>query len=388
MSIRIVDSEEEFGALKSVWQELYDTSANHSPFQSWEWNYTWWKHFGAPGRLRLFLVEEGGSLIGIAPFQLIPRFRGWPLTHLAFIARKRSDYLDFLVRPGMEAVFFRQLLAYLSEKCANWRLVELRDLPGNSTNLPHLLREAMGTFPALSLEAGEMCVAVPLGATWTDYLASLGKNARRNAGRYRRHLEQDFVVRLAAPTAADDIQKCFEDFVTVYRSRWQDLQGATYFEQPDASAFEREICKLGSVAGWYRLYILYAGNIPVAGYLGYVRNNKYYAGLLAHRPDFHKYSAGTVLIGMTLEDCINNHWTELDMTRGAEPYKFQWNGVGKPNYQIKMFHTRAGLATATLMEWLYDSLEAIKTLHYVRARFLRWRFGTGTEKSSIPADSG
>jgi len=170
MSIRIVDSEEEFSALKLAWQELYDSNANHSPYQSWDWNHTWWKHFGAPGRLRLFLAEEEGRLIGIAPFQLVPRFYGWPLTHLAFIARKRSDYLDFIIRPGMEAVFFQQLFAHLREIGAEWRLLELRDIPGTSTNLPHLLREGIRVFPALSFEAGENCVTIPLAPTWGDVL--------------------------------------------------------------------------------------------------------------------------------------------------------------------------------------------------------------------------
>jgi CelD/BcsL family acetyltransferase involved in cellulose biosynthesis len=382
MSIRVVTSEEEFAGLQSAWRELYDSNRNHSPFQSWEWNHTWWKHHGAPGRLRLLLVQEEGGLIGIAPFQLVARFRGWPLTHLAFIAHKRSDYLDFLVRPGKEAVFFQQLFAGLQESGAGWCLIDLRDVPGASTNLPHIVREASRVFPSLSLEAGENCVTVPLTPTWEEFLATLGKKARRNAGYYRRYLESHFRVSFVIPKSADEFRKCFDDFVDIYRSRWRDVQGATYFEQPKATAFEREICRLGANDGWYRLYILYAGDVPVAGYVGYVRNNKYYAGLTGHRPDFHKYSVGTVLIGMTIADCIANGWSELDFMRGEDAYKFQWNGVKKPNYQVRVFRGRRAMAIAAALEWIYQALVSLKALHYLRARLLSWRLAARTRDSS------
>src|SRR5262245_59622211 len=109
MVIRLITSEQEFAALKPVWQALFDANPNHTPFQSWEWNFSWWKHFGKPGRLRLFVAEEDGKLAGIAPCYLRSRFRGWPLAHLGLISRKRGDYLDFLVRGGTETAFFAEL---------------------------------------------------------------------------------------------------------------------------------------------------------------------------------------------------------------------------------------------------------------------------------------
>src|SRR5438105_559561 len=103
MSVKLVSSESELESLRDSWREIYHSNANHSPFQTWEWNFTWWKHFGSPGKLRLLLVEEDGKPIGIAPLFHSNRYLGWPLPHLAFIGRKRSDYLDFLVRDGKQA---------------------------------------------------------------------------------------------------------------------------------------------------------------------------------------------------------------------------------------------------------------------------------------------
>ena len=374
MSIRVVSSEVEFHGLRSAWQEILDGNPNHTPFQTWEWNFTWWKHFGSVGRLRLLVAEEDGRLIGVAPFQLASRYRGWPTRHLAFIGRKRSDYLDFIVRAGEEPGFFRQLFEYLRDGPTEWGFVELRDLPDGSTNLPHVLREALKCFGVVNVEAGEACVTVPLADSWEKYLAALGKNARRNAGRYRRALEKEHAVSLVIPEAGEPMKKGLRDFADVFRSRWRAEQGATYFEQPRAAAFEQEVCDLAGAAGWYRLYLLYADEVPVAGYLGYVRNNKYYAGLLAHRPDYHKYSVGTVLIGMTIEDCISHGWSDLDMTRGDEPYKYQWNGSVKRNYDLKIFRSRLGMVPTSIVDWTYRRAVAMKPLHRIRAALMRWRF--------------
>jgi CelD/BcsL family acetyltransferase involved in cellulose biosynthesis len=69
VTVTAVSAEAEFESLRSEWTELHACSPNHTPFQSWEWNYAWWKHFGVPGSLRLLLVRDGSQLIGIAPLR-------------------------------------------------------------------------------------------------------------------------------------------------------------------------------------------------------------------------------------------------------------------------------------------------------------------------------
>ncbi|MGH8322845.1 MAG: GNAT family N-acetyltransferase, partial [Steroidobacteraceae bacterium] len=78
MSIAVMTSEQEFAALEEPWNDLVRSNANHTPFQSWEWNFAWWSHFGVPGRLRLCVAEQDGRMIGVAPLFLATRYRGWP----------------------------------------------------------------------------------------------------------------------------------------------------------------------------------------------------------------------------------------------------------------------------------------------------------------------
>src|SRR6266702_1490712 len=163
-TIRTVSSETEFLALRTAWDELYRTNTNNTPYQSWEWNFTWWSHFGSAGRLRLLVGEQDGRLVGIAPFCISTRFRAWPIRHLTLISRKHGEYLDLIVRPGAEASFCKALCEHLSGNEKEARFFELKDLRSGSTNLPPLLDAAGVVFPTQSIESMEIFVTVPLTA--------------------------------------------------------------------------------------------------------------------------------------------------------------------------------------------------------------------------------
>jgi len=386
MQIRLITSEQEFAELAFVWRKLFAANPAHSPFQSWEWNYSWWQHHGTAGQLRLLIGEHDGEIAGLAPLCLQRSFRGLPQAHLSFISRKRGDYLDFLTVPGKAAEFFTALFAYLKEQHGGWSFLDLSDLHRDSPNVLQVLAAANLVFPTATVEAREICVTVPLTSTWETFQAGLGKNARRNIGRYGRALEKDFKVEFRVPVGREQMQQGLSDFAAVYRGRWQDEHGKTYFDDADAMAFERQLCELATGQSWYRLYLLYADEQPIAGYLGYICNNKYYAGLLAHVPQFHKYSVGTVLIGKTVEDCIAQGWTELDMTRGNEPYKFQWNGVAKRNFHVRIFASRFALLRVALVDWIYWRATEMTWLHRLRAALRRAAAPKSKDATPPPAE--
>jgi CelD/BcsL family acetyltransferase involved in cellulose biosynthesis len=372
MPVRVLTKEEEFSALQSTWQELFDSNPNNTPYQSWYWNFTWWKHFGTSGALRLVLVEEDGRLIGIAPLFVARRFRGLPLKHLNFISHKRADYLDFIVRPGNETGFFRQLFEFLVSGPPEWLFIELKDLSERSTNLLPLLRESARAFPALSLESVQLCVTLELTRGWDEFVATLGKRMRKDVGYDRRFLAKHLAVDFRILESAHTDGAALDDLITVYRGRWQGKE-ATQFDGGASARFEREIALRFSEAGWYRLYLLYADQKPAAGLLGYVLHDKFYADVFAHSPSYEKYSVGNVLLGMAIEDCIANHWAELDLSRGDEAYKSRWNGQTKRNYCLRIFRNRAGLALASFIEWIYQRGSSVAFLQGLLARYRRLR---------------
>jgi CelD/BcsL family acetyltransferase involved in cellulose biosynthesis len=374
MTVRIVQTEEEFNALKPVWDDLFDANPNHTPYQSWQWNATWWRHFGTPGELRLLVAEEEGRVIGIAPLRLRRRLHGFPFRHLELISGTRADYLDFLVRPGYEIAFCHQVMELFSSS-AESNFFEIRDLRESSSNVSALVAGALGASRILSLRVCDTCAAIPLTQSWETFLGTVSNRMRRAIGYDRRLFQKSFATELKIYTALPDVLRGLDDLIDVYRSRWGRKQGHSYFDDQKAVAFERQLCERFGATGECRLYVLYADRKPVAALLGVQRNGVYYAPLFTHSPDFHKYSVGNVLLGMVIEDCIQRSCAVLDLTRGDEAYKFRWQGQPSRNLQLRIFRNRGALVYVSLVDWIDERVFSIRLLSRLSAGYRRLRNG-------------
>jgi len=384
MTVKIIQTDEEFAALEPVWDELFNANANHTPYQSWQWTAVWWRHFGTPGELRVLVAEEDGKVIGIAPLRLKRRLHGFRFRHMAVISGKRADYLDFLVRPGYETAFFRQVMDALNSS-AESRFFEIRDLRECSSNASALVTQALRGSRILSLKVTQTCVAVPLPQSWEAFLGTVSKRTRMDIGYDRRLLKRSFATELKIYTTLPDVLTGLDDLIAVHRSRWRREQGAADFDDQKIVAFEREVCEQFAAAGGYRLYVLYANRKPAAALSGVERDDVYYAQVFTHSPEFHKYSVGNVLMGMAIEDCIQRGCKVLDLTRGEEPYKFRWNGQPTRNLQLRSFRNRSVLLFVSFADWVYERGFSIELLHKLRAVYRRLRRGSKIELSALSA---
>ena len=64
--VEVADSAQ-LSAMRAEWNELFEESDSATIYQSWEWNEAWWNAYEKGKRLRLLLVRDGSSLVGIAP---------------------------------------------------------------------------------------------------------------------------------------------------------------------------------------------------------------------------------------------------------------------------------------------------------------------------------
>ncbi len=375
MPFRIINDTQEFQNLQNTWDELYRGNANHTPYQSWEWNFSWWQHFGGKEALRLIVIEEQGRVLGIAPLVRRKTFLGWPLAHLGFIGQKRTDYLDFIVLAGAEAVFFRELREALKSMQQEWEFVELKDVPEDSANWTPLFREISEAFPVFELDLQRVCVTVPLTHDWESFLQTLGKRTRKDVGYDRRYLEKNFATEYKIFTNSSAVFEGFRDLAQIYQARWVEEKGASRLAESNVAQFENEICEKFSRRGDFRLYLMYANGKPAAGLSGYVKNNKLYGDIYAHVPELHKFSVGNVLLGRAIEDCISLGLKELDLSRGEEAYKFRWNGQPKRNRHLKIFRNRLAAAKAAFAEGIYEKASHSGFLNKMLASYRRWRYG-------------
>ena len=142
LDIQTISSVEEFYQLRESWDELLHRSGHGTVFNSWEWQYYWWKHYGGGQQLRILAISRNSELIGIAPFYIrnIRRAGLFSINMLQLIGSGSDtspDYLDLISLPEDESEISKRVVSFILEEWLEWDVIHWTDMPETSL----LLRE-------------------------------------------------------------------------------------------------------------------------------------------------------------------------------------------------------------------------------------------------------
>ncbi len=371
-------------ALQTEWRALQAQCPQASPYQTWEWNHIWWRHYGSRKRLRLlefYAVEASstrsdsssenhskagikrqsgsesggvaaGKLVGIAPLYT-SRHLGTPLRRLAWVGTGQSDYLDLLVLPEYASEVAEALRQHLEGGLRGWDIADLQQLRDDS----HLHEQSVPTVSpnfldqpekhstkrseaqTQSLLPMEPCPHLPLPDTWEAVTARLGKKMRSNLGYYDRLLHKTFSDANYALANAETLPKGMTSLFELHQKRWNARWLPGVLGGKKVQAFHRDIAACFLERGWLRLHTLAVeGDIRAALYcFAYADRTYYYLGGFA--PELGKYSLGTLLTGHAIRHAIAEQHTEFDFLRGNEPYKYRWLPNERINHRLLILRT-------------------------------------------------
>jgi len=297
-----------FLGARAAWQELAGVSENATPFQTWEWQSTWWKHFGGSRSLRLYTVHEGGDLVGIAPMMLS---RGiWRALRPCGVGP--SDYLHPLARAGYE----RAVADSLAERFCEEPGVDLIDL--------HQVRETEAMAERFRARTQEQAKALVLDlpGTFDAYLATLGKSLRYDVRRFEKPGRSE-TVSIEEPADAVSASAALTVLFDLHVRRWRKrmLPGAF---TPALRRFHLEWARLAVEAGMLRLSVLRHRGEPVGAVYGMAQGQTVYYYQAGFDPKAGNISPGTLAVAHTIRRAIEEGMRQFDFMRGDEPYKRRW----------------------------------------------------------------
>ncbi|MFQ6102521.1 MAG: GNAT family N-acetyltransferase [Anaerolineae bacterium] len=310
-----------FDALAGEWNDLLHRSPADTIFLTLEYQRTWWRNLGE-GELLIMAVrddEQGGALVGIAPFSAAERV-------LATVGCVEvSDYLDLIVAQEREKEVYAALVDYLAGPSAPaWDLLDLCNIHQDSPTLELLpaLAEARGW--AVETTRDDVCPIVQLPATWEEYLQMLGKKQRHEVRRKMRRLEAQAEVDWYIVGPKRDLGAEVEHFMDLMATSTPDK---AEFLTPRMRSFFRELARVAYDAGWLQLAFLEIEGRKAAAYLNFIYNNRvlvYNSGLDWRA--FPKLGAGIVLTAYCIRHAIERGCKVFDFMQGAERYKYQFGG--------------------------------------------------------------
>jgi CelD/BcsL family acetyltransferase involved in cellulose biosynthesis len=315
LNILVLDDAREFAALEGDWEDLYHHSPRATPFQSWDWLYSWWEFYGEYYQLRLITIRDEGLLVGLIPLMLK---RQGGFGRLLFIGTGLTDYHDILARKGWERKV-SEAGGQAIKEIGGWHVLDLQLLPPGAA-VWNLYQEWSG--PRIRLDQ-ESCVVIEV-KPWEELLGSLRSNERKIVRRTLRRAEADGAH--YERVDADNVEQAAQKLVALHREAWQDRDIAPEhltwrFEAFLTAAARRTVASgLGEIAEFRR-----NGEVIISKYWIYGRDfvGGYMIGASQKALQRYQYSSLDIYNGINIARSRNVPY--LDLLRGAEPYKLRWS---------------------------------------------------------------
>jgi CelD/BcsL family acetyltransferase involved in cellulose biosynthesis len=330
--IAVLQDPVEFAALEREWQDLYRDAPLATPFQSWEWLYSWWEFYGEDYGLRLVTVRSEGLLVGIVPLMLKRR---WGFGRLLFVGTGITDYLDVLARSGWEHYVSGAAREALG-RMGSWHVAELHELRPAAA--------AWGVFdgwagPKTRIHLDGFDCPVIEVKPWDELLVSLSKNLRSTVRRNVRRADEEGIR--CELVGATDAERAARDLMRLHREGWQgrDISAENLtrrFEAHLEGAARRMTPRDSGAISEYRC----GEEVVVSIFWVFGRDFVGFYMLGASQEMLKRYQVSSLFIRDGLEMARERGVECLDLMRGEEPYKLRWTSKMVSNHRVVLGRSR------------------------------------------------
>jgi CelD/BcsL family acetyltransferase involved in cellulose biosynthesis len=371
LSVRLLTGEAEFAALAPDWNRLHAVTDAASVFNSWVWQFNWWKLYGGGQPLRILVARDGEEVVGIlALYVQTVRVFGARVRILRLVGTEGDTHPDDLgpvLAPGAET----QAALALARAALRLPLADVllfSDIHTQSP-FPQAAERAAGAEGLHgAMGASERIVFAALPPSWSEFLAALTSDRRTRIRSARRkllaaHPEARFFVweDVAGIDAAVD------RLAELHRRRWQAAGGSESFATREYVEFHRAIIRSFLTRGWLRLYCLEVGGAVVAMSYCYRMRNRVFLMQAGFEPALARFRPGAVLLGYAIEHAIAEGNEVFDFLRGEHRYKSELANGRRDTAFVQIFRRTPAALLYRAREVQWPALKA--RLHGLAGRF-------------------
>ena len=357
-----VEDPQDFARLGEQWRSLCRDSDADNVFLTWDWVETWWEVFGHTKELAVAAAYDDSELVGIAPLY---RWRaGGPgrpgvLRLLGSGDSVSPDYLSFVTRRGYEVSATGALLEHALRPDGGTAL-DMSDVPEDAPLVRLLASKAGAGAWSWSRAQWAECPYAVLPDRWENYERGLTGNMRSNLRRRTRKLMRELGARVLRWHATEQIDTAVEELARLHRLRWTGRAERYGFSDAGYLAFHHRIADRFAARGWLRLYGLEVEGAVIAAWYGYRYGDVLYYYQSGFDPAWHAHSPGMVLKAIVIREAIEEGVKELDLLKGAHPYKRSW--ADRSRRTVRLMIARPGVRGRLLVApgWFEERKRRLK----------------------------
>lgn len=320
---RIAD-ESDWLHIEPQWKQLLEDCPDTTPFQSFEWLFSWWQTFGRGELVILVGRDERAEVIGIAPFFVESKLL---LRVIRCLGEGPSDYLNLILRPDRAQECLGAFLSFLLQECSPF-ILTVPELPAFST------LNRLSTTLARIETVGPVCPVLELPAEWEQYTASLSQNQRRHLRKAGKRLSEICIEAVDPESLSSALPELFR----LHEKRWRSRGEPGVLEDARVREFHSAFVERAKASGLVRIYVLRVRETIAAIWYGFTLHSRAYFYLSGMDPEFDHASPGSAVMGFAIRQAILDGASHFDFLRGAEPYKDKWRAESKPrNRRVVLF---------------------------------------------------
>ena len=309
----------EFGRmceLRGEWSAFNLNAPCSTPFQTPEWLFNWWKHFGS-GELKVLVFRDSnGEFIGVIPL-FLHHWEG--RKQLTLLGSGISDYLEPAIALEHRGEAMDCLREYLVAD-ADWGVCNLQDLTSDSP------LESIGRNAELIVErrpdlpCSEIIVDKCFSEFWTERPSGLRRNVRRYSDKARQVAMPEFRV-----TPSYD-EEHLESLIRLHSARWREQGELGTIAANGSAAFLRDVTKEFARQNLLLFFSLRFEGEIAAVILSFPYRKVVFSYLSAFNPEYSALGLGRILLYEAVRYTFEQNYSSWNFLRGSEPYKFDWGG--------------------------------------------------------------
>ena len=364
------EGEQALHTLREDWDRIWWQSSEATQCQTWHWQYLYWKHLAPTTRPVIIVAQDSqGVCVALAAFFICRDQASW-VSKAAFLGDKRPDYHLMLAMPNLpEAVGCQILEHFVLKFKTRVPFIELSNIPLNSYT-GRVIKQFFQDdhrFRRPTLQWQTQTYAVALPATVDKYQEQLGPRSRRDFHYERRLLSKEFSVEFRVCSMVEDLDSTLDAIEIIDRARWGANSRYCIGSQRD---FERSVARALCEIGVYRAFLLYLNEKPSAYVAGTVIRNALKVATIGYdRSVPRKFSTGKATNFYAIEYCIQQGYSEYDLTRGSEDYK-KWMGACPcTNVHVRLYRSRLDALIEPRGQRLVSFL---RNQPWLRSTYQRW----------------
>ncbi|HLX12872.1 MAG TPA: GNAT family N-acetyltransferase [Bacteroidota bacterium] len=344
LSLEIINDADEFKSHRVAW-DLLVLRASSTVFQTFDWLYLWWQHFGrdANRSLHILMMRDNRAIVGIVPLFLETKtlfgFRVNKRLRLlgsgvkgrreygVFDAYSPSDFLDAIIEPEYENRVVRTFLDYLRNHPTACDEVILENMPDESGFKKNLLLSIVGQDVSYSVQKADGCPRLSVPSSSQTFLAKLSGNTRRRLTQSRKALQNGHSI-VETVGSYQEIEGFLNDLIRLHQDRWNNIGFPGVFSDSRFARFQHDVAHAFYLRGWLWLKTVRTDGYRIAARLAFIfKDNLYdYLAGFDDQSVSSKQKPGYGLLITMIDDAIRAGYTSIELLRGNEPYKYELTG--------------------------------------------------------------